>query len=72
MKKPDAVIIQTEPVAVSVDDAGKMMGGASGPTVRKWIAQAGFPAIHIGSRVLVPVAAMRRWADENIGKTIEI
>ncbi len=68
---PREIIIQVEPVSVRIDQAAEMMG-TSEDNLRKWIRKAGFPYIRVGRRIIVPVSQMRRWADENIGKTIEI
>lgn len=67
----ESIIVQVEPVSVKIDQAATMMG-TSTETLRKWIDRAGFPCIRIGRRVIIPVAGMRQWADENTGKTINI
>ena len=68
---PEKIILQVEPISVRIEQAAEMMG-TSEDTLRKWIRKAGFPYIRIGRRIIVPVSQMRRWADENTGKTIEI
>ena len=68
---PREIIIQVEPVSVRIDQAAEMMG-TSEDNLRKWIRKAGFPYIRVGRRIIVPVSQMRRWADENIGKTIDV
>lgn len=69
---PDAVIVQVEPATVSLEQASQMMAGADPKTLRKWMDRAGFPYIRIGRRVIVPVAEMRQWVTDNVGKTIEV
>lgn len=69
---PENVIIQVEPVAVNLEQARAMMGKPSKQTFQNWIDRAGFPVTHIGGRVIVSVAAMRKWMDDNEGKTIKI
>lgn len=69
---PENIIIQVEPVAVNLDQARAMMGNPSKQTFQNWIDRAGFPVTHIGGRVIVSVAAMRKWMDDNEGKTIKI
>lgn len=69
---PDVVIVQTEPATVSLEQASQMMAGADPKTLRKWMERAGFPYIRIGRRVIVPVAEMRQWVTDNVGKTIDI
>ena len=71
-KKPDGIIIQMEPVAVTLEQARALLGNPSPTTFQNWINRAGFPVTRIGGRVIVSVNAMRKWMDNMAGQTIEV
>jgi hypothetical protein len=32
----------------------------------------GFPRINVGNKIIVPVSALQRWLEENIGNTLTV
>lgn len=51
------------PLAVSVTEAAKLLN-VSRPTLYRYIGQDGFPSFKLGGRVLVNVAGLQAWIDQ--------
>lgn len=63
--------ISTEPLAVSVEQAAQITGiGIC--SMRVLTRRPGFPRINIGTKIVIPVSALRRWLEENIGQVLEV
>ena len=54
-----------EPIAVDIQEAGRLTS-LSPFTIRAYIRQKKLRAVHVGRRVLVPVAELRRLVSEGI------
>jgi excisionase family DNA binding protein len=52
-----------EPIAVDIQEAGRLTS-LSPFTIRAYIRQNKLRAVHVGRRVLVPVAELRRFVNE--------
>lgn len=51
-----------EPLAVSTTEAARLLG-ISRPTLYRLMNRSDFPSFHVGNRVLVSVAGLREWID---------
>ncbi len=54
-----------EPIAVSVDDGSRLIG-VSRAFLYKSVISGDCPSMKLGSRRLIPVAALRRWIEEQV------
>lgn len=65
-----ALGISMEPLAVSIEQAAHLtgIGICSMYTLSR---RPGFPRINVGNKIIVPVSALRRWLEDNIGTTLE-
>lgn len=63
------LVITSAPLAVTIKDAGKLIG-LSDKTMYMLSRRPGFPKVHFGSKAIVPIDALRRWLEENIGTTL--
>ena len=63
--------ISMEPLAVTVEQAAQMtsIGICS---MRVLTRRPGFPRINIGTKIVIPVTALRRWLEENIGQVLDV
>ena len=52
-----------EPLAVSAAEAARLLG-VSRPTLYNLLNQSGFPSFRVGNRVLVSVAGLQDWVDQ--------
>ena len=52
-----------EPLAVSAAEAARLLG-VSRPTLYNLLNQTGFPSFRVGNRVLVSVAGLQDWVDQ--------
>ena len=62
------VVISLQPVAVTREAAAAALG--MGITMFSERVQPELKVIRVGSKVLVPVAELQRWAQENANKTL--
>ena len=37
-------------------------------TMYEWIRQEGFPKLYVGRKILIPLAALERWLDEQVDR----
>lgn len=58
-----------ERVTVSPLEAAELLG-VSRPIVYKMMHTAGFPVFKIGTKTLIPVKALKEWAEKQIGKNL--
>ena len=52
-----------EPLAVSTTEAARLLG-VSRPTLYQLLNRADFPSFRVGSRVLISVAGLQKWIDQ--------
>lgn len=52
-----------EPLAVSTTEAARLLG-VSRPTVYQLLNRADFPSFRVGARVLISVAGLQSWVDQ--------
>ena len=57
-----------EPIAVTLREAGELLGHLSEPVMRELAAQADFPSFRVGRRVLVSLEGLRLWALRRAGE----
>jgi excisionase family DNA binding protein len=50
-----------EPLLVTVEETGRLLGGISKPSVYKLIHSEGFPVVRLGKRTLVSVQGLQEW-----------
>ena len=66
-----AMTIAIEPLAVTVEQAAQITGiGIC--SMRMLTRRPGFPRINIGTKIVIPVSALRRWLEENIGQVLNV
>ena len=53
-------------LTLNISEAAAVLG-VSRPTMYELLHQEGFPSFRVGKRVLVPVEALRRWVDQQVG-----
>lgn len=51
------------PLAVSTSEAAKLLG-VSRPTLYQYINREDFPSFRLGNRVLISVAGLQKWIDQ--------
>ena len=62
--------ISMEPLAVGIEQAAQLTGiGICSMYILS--RRPGFPRINVGNKIIVPVTALRRWLEDNIGATLE-
>lgn len=59
-----------EPLAYSVAEAARVLGGISRPTMYRLIHQSGFPAFKVGSRTLIDAAGLKEWVKSQTGEDV--
>ena len=64
------VSMEHERVMISSAEAAKLLG-VSRPTFYELAATDGFPAMRVGRKYLVCLQGLRRWAEENCGRTFD-
>ena len=74
--EPPQVIINQSPLAVTLQEAAKLIG-ISSKTMYTLSRRPEFPKISLGSgmtrsKSIVPVAALQRWLEANIGQYLNI
>ena len=63
--------ISMEPLAVGLEQAAQLTNiGIC--NMRVLSRKPGFPRINIGTKIIVPVSALQRWLEENIGSTLSV
>lgn len=64
--KPKVVLAAVEPLAVTVSEAALLLG-ISESTLRREVDTGDFPTVRFGTRVVIPLAAARKWlADHTV------
>lgn len=63
------LVISSAPLAVTIQQAAKLIG-VSDKTLYAFSRRPGFPKVTFGSKSVVPIDALRRWLEENIGTTL--
>ena len=60
-----------ERMTMTVQELAKEMG-ISLPIAYKLVQQKGFPVIHVGRRIVIPVAAFQKWMSDTAHKASEV
>lgn len=55
-----------EPLAVGTTEAARLLG-VSRPTLYQLLNQEGFPSFRVGGRVLISVAGLQSWINQQAG-----
>ena len=51
---------------------GAKAAGVSPPTMRALVHSAGFPALRVGRRILIPIAGLERWLEEQASQGLHV
>ena len=70
-KPPKAIIVQMEPVTVSIKQAAQLLSVGEN-TLRMWVDRKIIPSIKVGGRIVISVDVMKEWARQNSGKEIAV
>lgn len=66
-----AMTIAIEPLAVTVEQASKLIN-ISDKSLRALARRPGFPKVCVGRKIMIPIPALRRWLEENIGQVLDV
>ena len=55
-----------EPLTISVTEAARVLG-ISKPKVYELVYRSDFPSFKVDSRILIPVASLRKWVEDQTG-----